>query len=79
MGNETTEEKTGVVHVDSAGLLGVRHELENFRHGIRTVWKKGLLIECEQEFDACRNELTNFNKHEWRIVRIERHLVTPNV
>ena len=66
--------------VGSASLLSVTYELEQFRNGISTIWKRNLLVECEKEFDARRREIKRFNRHEWRIVRVERHLVEmPNV
>ena len=59
-------------------LLGVEYCLERVRHNLVTVWHSGTQRECVKELNACRNELKTFNECDWRIVRIERHLVSPN-
>ena len=69
----------GGAAIESTQLLGVEYSLERVRHKIVSTWQKGTQQECEEELTACRNELKTFNEGEWRIVRTERHLVTPNV
>jgi hypothetical protein len=71
-------ERSGGMAIHSTSLLGVEHRLEQVRHKIVSIWHKGTQQECEEELTACRNELKTFNEGEWRIVRIERHLVPPN-
>ena len=66
------------MEITSTSLLGVEYCLERVRHKIVSTWHKGTQQECEDELTACRNELKTFTEGEWRIVRIERHLVSPN-
>ena len=66
------------VSVDSNSLLSVEHILEQFTPSGKSVWKRGILPECQKELRELREELPNFNPAEWRIVRVETHLVTDN-
>ena len=66
------------MEITSTSLLGVEYCLERVRHNIISTWYKGTLQRCEEELAACRYELATFDESEWRIVRMERHLVTPN-
>ena len=66
------------VSVDSNSLLSVEHKIEQFTASGKSTWKRGLLIECQKELGELREELPNFNPAEWRIVRVETHLVTDN-
>jgi hypothetical protein len=59
-------------------LLSVKHKIEQFTASGKSTWKRGLLIECQKELGELREELPNFNQAEWRIVRVETHLVTDN-
>ena len=64
--------------VESMGLLSVEHRIEQFTASGKSTWKRGLLIECQKELGELREELPYFNPAEWRIVRVETHLVTDN-
>ena len=71
-------ERSGGMAIPSTSLLGVEYCLERVRRNIVSTWHIGTQQGCEDELNACRNEHKAFNEGDWRIVRIERHVVTPN-
>ena len=56
-------------------LVDTIYELQHFRV-VASVWRRGSLEECRKEREELRKELKMFRPEEWRIVRLETHLVT---
>ena len=65
--------------VRSEPLLGVSWHLEQHRKGFVTTWKMGTKEEVLAELEACRKEIKDFMEDQYKIVRVERYLETPNV
>ena len=64
--------------IPSAELLGVSWHLEQHRKGFVTTWKMGTKEEVLAELEACRKEIKDFMEDQYKIVRVERYLETPN-
>ena len=72
------DECAAIPPVRSEPLLGVSWHLEQHRKGFVTTWKMGTKEEVLAELEACRKEIKDFMEDQYKIVRVERYLETPN-
>jgi hypothetical protein len=77
---ELTEQSRVVSETISTDLLNVEYWLEYEKNGITSVLAKGSLERCQGElleWSSCKPFTRS--RCEWRIVRVERHLVESKV